>query len=80
MAKNDRALLEAPCIFCGYNGPGYWQAGTHTLDCPWHGIGCLSERAAMLRPVIKLLFSQVSEADKLWVARETERLSLAYDP
>ena len=76
--KTNHSLLDAPCIFCGYNGPGYWQAGTHSLECPWHGIGGFDERKSMLRPVIRLLFSQVSHSDKSWVAREAERLYIAY--
>ena len=27
-------MLEAPCKCCGYNGPNYWQKGTHHHDCP----------------------------------------------
>ena len=38
-------LLEAPpCLWCGYNGEGYYQAGTHGQSCPWHTIGGCDER------------------------------------
>ncbi len=40
--------LNAPCIYCGYNGAGYWQAGTHSKDCRWHSVGGACERNAML--------------------------------
>jgi len=79
MAKYERKLLDAPCVFCGYNGPGYWQAGTHKPECPWHGVGGYDERAVMLRPVIDLLVSNLSLNDRIWIAREVERLSVAYD-
>jgi len=37
-------LLAAPCIFCGYNGPGYYQAKTHKKHCYWYYVGGLQER------------------------------------
>lgn len=37
-------LLEAPCCFCKYNGPGYFQKYTHEKDCPWHDVGGMDER------------------------------------
>jgi hypothetical protein len=37
--KEQPDVLQAPCVFCGYKGDGYWQAGTHDLSCPWRGIG-----------------------------------------
>ena len=37
-------LLEAPCLWCGYNGEGYYQAGTHGQSCPWNTIGGCDER------------------------------------
>jgi len=43
-ARIDKALLGAPCTFCKYNGPGFFQAGTHKKSCPWHHIGGYSER------------------------------------
>lgn len=42
------ALLDAPCIDCGYNGPGYWQAGTHAETCRWRNVGGEAERIAAL--------------------------------
>ena len=32
------SLFNGPCPFCGYNGPGYWQPGTHADGCPCHEI------------------------------------------
>ncbi len=40
----EKHILDAPCVFCGYNGPGYWQTGTHAKDCPWHDIGSIAYR------------------------------------
>jgi len=36
--------LGAPCVFCGYNGQGYWQSETHTAACPWRAVGGAFER------------------------------------
>lgn len=44
MAAKLSDLLEAPCCFCKYNGPGYFQKHTHEKDCPWHDIGGMDER------------------------------------
>jgi hypothetical protein len=40
--------LDAPCKWCGYNGPGYWQKGTHTEACPWHKVGGSEDRRILL--------------------------------
>jgi len=37
-------LFEAPCVFCGYNGPGYYQVNTHAKNCPFCKIGGANER------------------------------------
>ena len=37
-------LLDAPCIFCNYNGQGYYQAHTHKVWCPFYEIGGDIER------------------------------------
>jgi hypothetical protein len=37
-------LLSAPCGFCGYNGPGYWQPHTHAAACPFYEVGGKMER------------------------------------
>ena len=37
-------ILDAPCCFCGYNGPGYYQAHTHSENCPFYEIGGGEER------------------------------------
>lgn len=38
-------LLDAPCVFCAYNGAGYWQVGIHAKDCPFHNVGGDAARA-----------------------------------
>ena len=40
--------LAAPCRWCVANGPDYWQAGSHTEECPWHKVGGQHERAEVL--------------------------------
>jgi hypothetical protein len=32
-------LLKAPCVYCGYNGEGYWQKHTHHENCPFYNSG-----------------------------------------
>jgi len=27
---------QAPCIFCGYDGPGFYQNDTHDKSCPYY--------------------------------------------
>lgn len=47
MVPRERVVpeqLQAPCIWCGYNGNGYWQKGTHAATCPWHQVGGSEER------------------------------------
>ena len=57
----DDALLDAPCIFCGYSGQGYWQSGTHNENCRWRNIGGFKERRAALTSVaLKNAAPQVS--------------------
>jgi len=41
-------LLDSPCLWCGYNGAGYWQQGTHAENCPWHEVGGTTERIDVL--------------------------------
>lgn len=55
LAKDGRAVvalcrrvLAAPCSWCGYSGPGYWQTGTHLPTCRWHAIGGEAERVKAL--------------------------------
>lgn len=47
------SILSAPCIFCHYNGPKYWQAGTHAKNCPFHNIGGADCRYKALRPAVQ---------------------------
>lgn len=40
--------LSGPCALCGYNGRGFYEAGTHQKRCPWFGVSGHSERLALL--------------------------------
>lgn len=42
--KTIYEILNGPCIFCGYNGQGYFKEMTHAQDCPWYEIGGSDER------------------------------------
>lgn len=54
------ALLDAPCLWCNYNGPGYWSRNTHDAACPWHGISGSTDRWMALADVIRERRSQPS--------------------
>jgi len=53
---NDLLEAPAPCLFCSYNGHGYWQRGTHHKQCPWNAIGGEAERAENLPDLTRKLF------------------------
>lgn len=42
------SLLEGPCIFCKYDGPNYYQAGTHSPRCPFNQVGGADTRYNLL--------------------------------
>lgn len=51
MNSRDAALgliLKSPCLWCGYNGEGYWSLRTHAESCPWHEVGGEMERLLVL--------------------------------
>ena len=48
MGKELSLLLRAPCAWCLYDGPGYFQPGTHAEGCPWRNVGGESARMAAL--------------------------------
>ena len=51
-------IEDAPCVFCGYNGRGYYQVGTHDVCCPWHRLGGSKERSDVFRTVVAALFKE----------------------
>lgn len=53
-------LLEARCVFCGYNGPGYWQPFTHPKPCPWHDIGGMDQRLRAIRRIVHAHYVRAS--------------------
>lgn len=77
------SLLDAPCIFCGYNGPDYWQIGSHNDDCPFYHTATIELRADMFRKMNNL--SDVSVKCMLNAALQPAEpahsfeLQLAYD-
>lgn len=54
MSNGDRAddLLEAPCVFCGYHGDGYWGVLTHANWCPFYRHGGKRNRRFIFRAYI----------------------------
>jgi hypothetical protein len=53
LAMDIERLLSAPCGFCGYNGPGYYQAHTHAPDCPFYEIGGKAEREQLFVELVR---------------------------
>lgn len=66
-------MLNAPCIFCGYDGRGYWQARTHGGDCPWHSVGSYTERASALAGLVASRIDRPTPAASVPSERERER-------
>ncbi len=54
-------ILDAPCIFCGYSGDGYFQSRTHEKDCPWHLVTGASQRESLLPSYLLYLRNRVGE-------------------
>ena len=50
-------LLNAPCVFCEYDGELYWQIETHDEKCPWYMVGGEKDRASLLPYVIRNLYN-----------------------
>jgi hypothetical protein len=69
MRKFER-ILEAPCIFCGYSGPNYFQARTHGDSCPWRQVGGMFERQSLIP---EMLADLVQENLRLRTLRTTVR-------
>lgn len=54
MSKIDRprdmtGILASPCVFCGYNGQGYWVDKNHETKCPWYNIGDEERRDVLIK-------------------------------
>jgi len=58
MMSNEygKELLDAPCVFCGYNRENYWQTETHDRKCPWFHVGREESRQKLLRATINGLY------------------------
>ena len=48
-------LIKSPCVFCGYNGPGYYQTAAHKTVCPFYKIGGNLSRENYLKFIIPTL-------------------------
>jgi len=63
-------VLRAPCVFCGYNGEGYYQSGRHGATCPWRDVGGLVDRERQLPDVVRAALALAQQALAEWVSRE----------
>ena len=50
-------LLDAPCVFCLYNGRGYYQHASHHQSCPWYHVGGADERDKLLRATVTTIYA-----------------------
>ncbi len=64
--------LRAPCRWCGYNSEHYWQAGSHTEECPWHKVGGERERALVMEVEV-IVSDREAVADALTKLAQFER-------
>ena len=62
--------LNAPCMFCGYNGPLYWQAGSHEHDCPFLKVGGGLERQEILPTIISQQYQEIKLMRQIIESRE----------
>ena len=51
-------LLDAPCVFCGYYGEGFYQSNTHKPECPWRSLGGSVEREESVRTAIRTVMAE----------------------
>lgn len=58
--NEEPELLEPPCVFCGYNGPGYWQPDTHKPWCPVVNLSEFGRKVALRKIVHRMA--------QLWMA------------
>ena len=49
------SFLRAPCVFCGYNGPNYYQEKSHHETCPFHNVGGVEERREVLLDISRVV-------------------------
>ena len=78
MSAKRTDLLTAPCLWCGYNGPRYWQIGSHSSDCPYFPVGAREAREELLPTILSTLFAQVRR-DKAGLVTVTEALREAVE-
>jgi hypothetical protein len=51
--KIDDRVLNGPCVFCGYNGPGYWSAMTHDEHCPFYRVSGKARRKSAFKNAVR---------------------------
>jgi len=70
-------LLDAPCVFCGYYGEGFYQSNTHKPECPWRSLGGSVEREESVRTAIRTVMAEnaklraaLEQVEWVWETRE----------
>lgn len=61
-------ILNAPCAFCNYSGPGYWSAYTHDEHCPFYRVSGKANRKKNFRNAVRkqaILLGGMRESGKM---------------
>lgn len=48
-----KTMLNAPCIFCDYDGPRYWNRKSHEKNCPWRSVSGKRNREKEFKNAVK---------------------------
>ena len=48
LSELGNRVLSPPCIWCGYNGDGFWRGDTHDPECFVYGARGLQRRVDLL--------------------------------
>ena len=62
-------LLYKPCLYCGYNGDNYWDAGSHDAECPFCRMTGFKKRRDALPYIIRRWASIVKSYREIKVRR-----------
>lgn len=57
-------IWRAPCVFCGYDGPNFFQVGSHPKTCPFHDIGGVDERLERVERMVGIIGSSLKDGKK----------------
>ena len=62
-------LLRPKCLFCDYNGPNFYQSGSHHKYCPFHDIAGVEARLDLIETFIRTAGKRMREGRKTMLLR-----------